>query len=60
MNQMEVQEMDNTQFKVRIPRELHKDLKVYCAKNDITMQEFAIRAVQEEIKRQNDTYSKAV
>lgn len=52
--------MENTQFKVRIPRELHKDLKVYCAKNEITMQEFAIRAVQEEIKRQNDTYSKAV
>lgn len=52
--------MDNTQFKVRIPRELHKDLKVYCAKNDITMQEFAIRAVQEKISQHKDSYSKAV
>ena len=36
----------------RIPKELAKKLKVWCAKNDITIQTFLIQAIDEKIKRQ--------
>lgn len=52
--------MENKQFKFRMPENFHNDLKTYCAKNQISMQEFAIQAIQEKIGSKRPSYEQAV
>jgi len=35
----------------RIPKELHKELRLHCVKAEVTMMSFVVAAVAEKIKR---------
>jgi len=34
-------------FPLRLPEELHKELKLYCVEKGISMQEFIMKAIEE-------------
>ncbi len=52
--------MENKQFKVRMPENFHNELKVFCVKNNISMQEFTIQAIEEKIGIKRPSYEQAV
>ena len=52
--------VENKQFKVRMPEEFHNELKVFCVKNNISMQEFTIQAIEEKIGIKRPSYERAV
>lgn len=47
--------MDIKAITIRIPKEIYKYLKVYCAKNDLTMALFINDAIREKIKKIDTT-----
>jgi len=40
-----------TQLATRIPKELHRRMRLHCVTNDVTVMEFVIRAVKEKLAR---------
>ena len=40
-----------TQLATRIPKELHRRLKLYCALNDIAIMHFMVEAIEEKLGR---------
>ena len=40
-----------TQLATRIPKELHRRLKLYCVTNDIALMHFVVEAIQEKLGR---------
>jgi predicted HicB family RNase H-like nuclease len=45
------------QLATRIPKQLHRELKLHCVKSDISVMEFVVRALEEKLSR--DTGSKS-
>jgi predicted HicB family RNase H-like nuclease len=45
--------MDNRQksFLLRLPDDLHKELKLYCVEKGVSMQDFIMRAVDEQANK---------
>ena len=39
------------QLATRIPKDLHRRLKLYCVTNEIAVQDFVIQAIQEKLGR---------
>ncbi len=40
-----------TQLATRIPKELHRRLKLHCVTNDIMVQDFVTQAIEEKLGR---------
>jgi predicted HicB family RNase H-like nuclease len=40
-----------TQLATRIPKELHRRLKLYCVTNDIAVMHFVVKAIEEKLGR---------
>ena len=40
-----------TQLATRIPKELHRRLKLHCVTNDIMIQDFVVEAIEEKLGR---------
>jgi hypothetical protein len=40
-----------TQLATRIPRELHRRLKVYCVTHDVVLMNFVVEAIEEQLGR---------
>jgi predicted HicB family RNase H-like nuclease len=40
-----------TQLATRIPKELHRRLKLHCVTNDIMVQDFVVEAIEEKLGR---------
>ena len=40
-----------TQLATRIPKELHRRLKLHCVTNDIMVQDFVVEALKEKLGR---------
>jgi predicted HicB family RNase H-like nuclease len=40
-----------TQLATRIPKELHRRLKLHCVTNEIMVQQFVVEALQEKLGR---------
>ena len=40
-----------TQLATRIPKELHRRLKLYCVTHDIAVQDFVVEAIEEKLGR---------
>ena len=40
-----------TQLATRIPKELHRRLKLHCVTNDIAVMEFMVEAIEEKLGR---------
>ena len=38
----------------RIPRELHRRMKLYCVEHEVSIQEFAVEAIQDKLKRDRE------
>lgn len=49
--------MTDKKLLVRLPEELHKVLKVYCAEKEISIQSFVIHAIRDELVS-NKTWDK--
>ena len=41
-----------TQLATRIPKELHRRLKLHCVTNDISVMDFVVAALKEKLARQ--------
>jgi predicted HicB family RNase H-like nuclease len=42
-----------TQLATRIPKELHRRLKLYCVTNEIMVQQFVVEAIEERLGRKS-------
>jgi len=40
-----------TQLATRIPKDLHRRLKLHCVTNDIMVQHFVVEAIEEKLRR---------
>ena len=40
-----------TQLATRIPKELHRRLKLYCVTHEVAVQDFVTQAIEEELGR---------
>ncbi len=40
-----------TQLATRIPKELHRRLKLHCVTNEIAVQDFVVEAIEEKLGR---------
>ena len=40
-----------TQLATRIPKELHRRLKLHCVTHEIAVQDFVMEAIEEKLKR---------
>jgi hypothetical protein len=40
------------QFATRLPKPLHRDLRLHCVKSDVTVMEFVMRAITEKLQRE--------
>ena len=40
-----------TQLATRIPKELHRRLKLYCVTHDIALMQFVVKAIEEKLGR---------
>ena len=40
-----------TQLATRIPKDLHRRLKLHCVTNDIMVQDFVVEAIEEKLGR---------
>ncbi len=41
------------QLATRIPKQLHRDLKLHCVKSDMSVMEFVVSALQEKLQRES-------
>ena len=39
------------QLATRIPKQLHRELKLYCVKSDVSVMEFVVSALQDKLAR---------
>lgn len=39
------------QLATRIPKQLHRELKLYCVKSDVSVMEFVVSALEEKLHR---------
>ncbi len=39
------------QLATRIPKQLHRELKLYCVKSDVSVMEFVVGALQDKLAR---------
>lgn len=44
--------MKEKTFLLRLPEELHKEIKMYCVERGISMQDFIIAAVNDRVEKQ--------
>jgi hypothetical protein len=47
-----------TQLATRIPKELHRRLRVYCVTHDIVLMHFVVAAIEEELGRKRGSKEK--
>jgi len=40
------------QLATRIPKNLHRELKLHCVKSDVSVMEFVVRALEEKLSRE--------
>ena len=40
------------QLATRIPKHLHRELKLHCVKSDLSVMEFVVKALQEKLQRE--------
>ena len=40
------------QLATRIPKTLHRELKLHCVKSDVSVMEFVVRALEEKLRRE--------
>lgn len=40
------------QLATRIPKQLHRELKLYCVKSDVSVMEFVVSALQDKLQRE--------
>jgi predicted HicB family RNase H-like nuclease len=41
------------QLATRIPKQLHRELKLHCVKSDMSVMQFVVSALQEKLKRES-------
>ncbi len=39
------------QLATRVPKQLHRELKLHCVKTDVSVMEFVVRALHEKLQR---------
>ena len=47
-----------TQLATRIPKELHRRLRLYCVTHDISLMHFAVAAIEEKLGRKRGAKKK--
>jgi predicted HicB family RNase H-like nuclease len=47
-----------TQLATRIPKELHRRLRVYCVTHDIALMHFVVAAIEEKLGRKRGSKNK--
>jgi predicted HicB family RNase H-like nuclease len=47
-----------TQLATRIPKELHRRLKLHCVTNEIAVQDFVVEAIEEKLGRKRGSKEK--
>lgn len=47
--------MDNKALTIRIPKEIHRYIKIYCAKNGLTLQSYINDAIRDKLRRDEET-----
>ena len=40
------------QLATRIPKTLHRELKLHCVKSDVSVMEFVVKALEEKLRRE--------
>ena len=40
------------QLATRIPKQLHRELKLYCVKSDVSVMDFVVSALQDKLQRE--------
>ena len=40
------------QLATRIPKQLHRELKLHCVKSDVSVMEFVVKALEEKLARE--------
>jgi predicted HicB family RNase H-like nuclease len=48
-----------TQLATRIPKELHRHLKLHCVTNDTSVMEFVVKAIEERLRKKSAPRKKA-
>ena len=48
-----------TQLATRIPKDLHRRLKLHCVTHDIAVQDFVTQAIEEKLRRERGSRTKA-
>ena len=43
------------QLATRIPKQLHRELKLYCVKSDVSVMDFVVSALQDKLSREGRT-----
>ena len=41
------------QLATRIPKSLHRELKLHCVKSDVSVMDFVVRALEEKLSRES-------
>jgi predicted HicB family RNase H-like nuclease len=41
------------QLATRIPKQLHRELKLYCVKSDVSVMDFVVSALQDKLARES-------
>jgi predicted HicB family RNase H-like nuclease len=41
------------QLATRIPKHLHRELKLHCVKSDVSVMEFVVKALEEKLQRES-------
>ncbi len=41
------------QLATRIPKQLHRELKLYCVKSDVSVMDFVVSALQDKLSRES-------
>jgi predicted HicB family RNase H-like nuclease len=55
---MATAEEPQTQLATRIPKELHRRLKLYCVTHDIVLMHFVVAAIEEQLGRKQGSRKK--
>jgi len=48
-------EVETKMLNTRVPKDLVKEIKLYCVENEMTMQDFIVEALQENLKKKDHT-----
>jgi hypothetical protein len=55
---MATPEEPSTQLATRIPKELHRRLRLYCVTHDIVLMQFVVAAIEEKLGRKRGARKK--